>query len=83
MKPTKEPAVASAPNAQCADYDAPRFADAQALERYCDSRIARELERCRARMSEAEWAEHRAWIEANARVSLLEALRARANRGEL
>ncbi|MGF6538922.1 hypothetical protein [Paraburkholderia youngii] len=60
-----------------------RFATAQALERYCESRIEREVERCRACMSEADWAEHRAWIEANARVSLLEALRARADRGEL
>ncbi|CAM2172332.1 conserved hypothetical protein [Paraburkholderia sacchari] len=61
----------------------PRFPSPQALERWFESRIARELERCRACMPGADWIAHRAWIEEHARASLLEALRERADRGAL
>ncbi|MGF6871673.1 hypothetical protein [Paraburkholderia sp. MM5477-R1] len=61
----------------------PRFTSPQALERWFEARIARELERCRSCMTEAEWAERRAWIEEHARASLREAIEQRAARGGL
>ncbi|MEM5312753.1 hypothetical protein [Paraburkholderia sp. JHI869] len=61
----------------------PRFATPQALAHWFEDRIARELERARACMTDAEWTEHCTWIEANARASLLDALRAHADRGAL
>ncbi|ADG17052.1 hypothetical protein BC1002_3007 [Paraburkholderia atlantica] len=82
MTAEKKP-VAADGHGELQPQDRPRFADAQALEHWFETRIARELERCRVFMSKADWNEHHDWIEANARASLLEALRARADRGEL
>ncbi|MEM5451534.1 hypothetical protein [Paraburkholderia guartelaensis] len=50
------------------------FSSPQALEAWFEAQIARELKRCRAAMNEDDWQEHRAWIEANARASLREAV---------
>ncbi|MGF6665303.1 hypothetical protein QF000_006971 [Paraburkholderia atlantica] len=85
MTPKEKPAGANggSRSEHAPAHFARRFATAQALERYCESRIERELERCRACMSEAEWAEHREWIEANARASLREAIEQRAAQGAL
>ncbi|WP_233864005.1 hypothetical protein [Paraburkholderia adhaesiva] len=54
-----------------------------ALHAYAARLLAGELARCERSMTPEQWAEHRAWIEENARVSLLMALRERAERGEL
>ena len=59
----------------------PRTVDA--LEAYAQRLLAVELARCERAMTAEQWAEHREWVEENARASLLAALRERAQRGEL
>ncbi|MEX3960900.1 hypothetical protein AB4Y42_01595 [Paraburkholderia sp. EG286B] len=85
MKTRKEGPLAAGPmdTSEKRTHRKPRFKSPQALRAWFESRIARELSRCCAFMSEAEWVEHCAWIEENARASLLDALRARADRGAL
>jgi hypothetical protein len=53
------------------------------LRAWADTLLACELARCRSCMTAAQWAEHREWIEENARASLLDALYKCADRGEL
>lgn len=54
-----------------------------ALHAWAERLIAAELARCERAMTPEQWAEHRAWVEENARASLLIALRERAQRGTL
>jgi hypothetical protein len=54
-----------------------------ALHAWAERLIAAELARCEACMTPEQWIEHHAWIEENARASLLAALRERAQRGTL
>ncbi|WP_121308408.1 hypothetical protein [Paraburkholderia sp. BL6665CI2N2] len=63
--------------------DKPRIWTTQSLRKYFEELIGRELQSCRACMSEANWIEHRDWIEEHARVCLREAVERRAARGEL
>jgi hypothetical protein len=54
-----------------------------AFHAYAARLLAAELARCERSMTAEQWAEHRDWIEENARVSLLMVLRERAERGHL
>lgn len=53
------------------------------LRAWADTLLVCELARCQSRMTPEQWAEHREWIEANARESLHAALIERAERGKL
>lgn len=54
-----------------------------ALSAWAETLLACELARCQSSMAAQQWAEHREWIEANARESLRTALLDRAERGAL
>ncbi|GBH27937.1 hypothetical protein [Burkholderia vietnamiensis] len=54
-----------------------------ALQARAAHMLANELARCERGMTPDQWREHRAWIEENARISLLTALCERAARGAL
>lgn len=56
---------------------------ASSLRAWADALLVCELARCQSCMTAQQWAEHREWIEENARASLLDALYARAERGQL
>ncbi|CAG4926141.1 GIY-YIG nuclease family protein [Paraburkholderia saeva] len=73
----------SAPRTGTQSQHKPRRWTPQSLHAHVERLIDRELERCRACMSEPDWIEHREWIEEHARACLKQELEKRAARGAL